>query len=498
MLHLVRSFLISCCFVMVLLGTPASLVQGQLQQATNASSPPRVWFETSGWHYAGDPIVVRFDNGAGNSPAALNLVIESKSAWQNTWQYLFGGQMEMGQTQYEFEIWETDFRLRARVTNPAGVSSGWVVSDAIRRYATLASIRYADHRGRTLPPIDPKLPPQGYQIGAGDPPWYWIDPAAQRIYAYLSDTSHHQVVVQAQYPGYGWWGPVYLVDFYEELADAPNRTTDLTVYLPPLDNLMAEPGPADRALWEIQGSADMSLLGTFHIVRMRDDTLSTICPLWEFIEPDIGGLNQPALGLYYKTNIPHLRMAWQAQSGGDMQPIQTLSPAVSHWQYAWLDMSAVADVPGRICFLFHPEGVNNAFFNFDSMALGSTRSSLSVRLHSAPLAPQAGEGVALTFSVANHSPYPASGRLTLTATGLAVPAQRRLPALAAGATDFVTFTLAMPANGDPLVYRAQVGKPDIDDTPDDNIYQSMITADPLLHFFPVQLSVSSPTFATQR
>ncbi|RME46454.1 MAG: hypothetical protein D6791_08245 [Chloroflexi bacterium] len=474
----------------------AGLLGSHIARANSRhTAVPQLRFEPREWLLIEEPVTLHIDRGSAQTDAALDVYIQYQTPQEPQWRDLTTVHAGAGQDTVAVAIAQSSFTLRARAVTDAHESSAWVESPAINRYRKKIQIYFLDHRGRSVPAVDPHFKPNQYGSWSYDKVWYWVDEASQSAFAYLSYPS--MAVISPRSEEYGTWPGIKLIGIdLAVLTSAPTGT--ISVHLPPLDNLLQEPGPADRPLWEVLGPGTLRVirdletgLGFHQYVPGGQDSAS-ICPLWEFIDTDIAGLNQPTLSFYYQTNIPHLTVQWQDAAHGEMHDVATVPPntLIPYWKYVWIDLTAMRTTPGRPCFLFQAEGVNNAFFNFDNVALGSTRSDLAIRLQTMPLLPAPGERVPLTFAVSNRSPFTATTLVKLTAETLGEPQVRMLPTLAAGAMLTTTLLITAPTQSNLLPFDATVGDPAMDDTPANNVYRGFVLVDPLLTYLPLQTNAA--------
>ena len=468
--------------------------QRRMKDEANAESGPRVWFETGKWVRYGDPVVIRFEKGSSGAAIASILVQKRESA-ESDWSDYRTLAPQPGQTQSELYVSGDAFMLRARAEDANGEQSPWVESEPINKYNTLVEIEYADHRGRALPVVDPHISSQNY---AYDPVWQWVDEEKQRAYAYIR--SYYGTTVAPELPGYGSWGVFHLFSYAQFAGEGViPPTATIPIYMPPLDDQMQEAGDADLPYWEVMGRGMLQIqshyshANRFHLYTPLDKNPSYICPLWEFIDVDANALNQPTLSLYYSTNIPHLTVVWQRRIDGEFVDIATLPPhaPARSFRYAWVDMTPARGEPGRPCFRFQGENVQNPYFRFDSVALGSTRSNLSLRLLSQSPFPATGETTTLTFAITNHSPYTATARLTIDLTGRP-RSEQLLPVMKAGELITASVEVQPPAGVRVVPYTATVGELKMDDSPEDNVVKRALIVNPERLYLPRYISPANP------
>ncbi|NOX63063.1 MAG: hypothetical protein GXP42_14140 [Chloroflexi bacterium] len=459
--------------------------QGRSGQQTSYSTAPRLWFEPVEWVRYGDPITIHYEKGEGGADISV-IVVQRKEPDQEQWDYYTAIYPQPDQAETKMYVSGDAFQLRAQATDVNGEQSLWVESKPINKYNTFVEITYADHRGNPLPVVEPRLASEQY---AYDPVWQWVDEEKQRAYAYVRSWN---ITAAPDIPGYGRWGAFRLFSYHpsEDNSSIPPTAT-IPIYMPPLDNQLGETGDADSPLWEVLGRGVLHIqqynahANYFHIYTPLDENPAYICPLWEFINIDAAALNQPTLSLYYSTNIPHLTVLWQGKEDGLFQEIAVLPPhpPAFTFRYEWVDMVSVRDKPGRPCFRFQSEGVQNPYFRFDSVAFGSTRSNLSLRLRSQPVAATPGMTATLTFAIANHSAYTATGRLEVEFEGLS-RREQLLPIMSSGDVVTASVVIKMPTNTPLLPYKAMVGATQMDDAPEDNLVKSALIVDPNLLYLP--------------
>ncbi|NOZ72415.1 MAG: hypothetical protein GXP38_10980 [Chloroflexi bacterium] len=455
-------------------------------QTSGQGTPPQVWFDDVSWLRYDEPITLHYD---GDGP--LDITVQETTPGAERWWTIRNVHTQTGQGSLSLDIGDNSFTLRANAVDALGQSSGWVESQPINHYRTLLQIYMADHRGRRLSPVDPHFTTSFFAYHL---PWYWLDDASQSIWAYIMYPEW--VKVSPHYPGYNAWQQLKPTSYQHETISEP-PTVVTTIYFPPLDNhLLPEAAAADFPVWEIQGRGRLLIINTYtvsggaHQFFADDENTAYICPLWDFTSSDIANLNQPTLSFYYQTNIGQLAVAWQTQADGRMQTLQHLPVTPDccfNWRYTWVDLSAVRTTPGRPCFEFTAGNVKNAFLLFDNIALGSSRSDLSLRLLPPPQPPAAGEDYSLTFAITNHSPYTATARIQLISDVLTAPQRQILPILTASETISTSFSIPIPETQALLNYEAVVGNPDIDDTPGDNTLHGILIPDPRQLYLPLQI-----------